>query len=397
MLYIDQVKIYAPDRVIEGAAVWVDGQRITAVGQANQMSPPANTRYINGQGLTLVPGFIDLQLNGAFGHDFTHDPETIWPAATGLPRYGVTAFLPTIVTSPLETIALAQAVLAAGPPAGFIGSYPLGLHLEGPFLNPARKGAHNLDYMRRPDPEIAAGWSPQAAVRMVTLAPELSGAAAVIEKLKQQGVVVSAGHSLAGEEEMKEAVTAGLSYATHLFNAMPAIHHRQPGLVAAALADHRVVIGLIPDGIHVHPLLVDLVWRLTGPGRLNLVTDAMAALGMPPGRYRLAGFEAVVNETQAALPDGTLAGSILPLDQALRNLMAFTSCTLAEALPTVTTTPAALLGLEGTIGKITPGCLADMVLITADCEVAVTIARGKIVYDKKGLDDNGNSFIPGNT
>ena len=248
---------------------------------------PAGARRIDGTGLLLAPGLIELQLNGGFGHDFTADPESIWEVGARLPASGVTAFLPTIVSSPAATVRRAQAVLAAGPPPGYRGAVPLGLHLEGPFLSPDAAGAHDPAALRLPDPGEAASWTPAAGVRLVTLAPELPGALEAIAVLAGNGVTVAAGHSRATYDEAVAAIAAGIRYGTHLFNAMPPIDHREPGLVAALLEDPRVVIGLIPDGIHVHPALVRLVRDLVGIDRFSVVTDGTAAMGMPDGAYRL--------------------------------------------------------------------------------------------------------------
>jgi N-acetylglucosamine-6-phosphate deacetylase len=197
--------------------------------------------------------------------------------------------------------------------------------------------------------------------------------------LTERGIVVSAGHSTAILVQANAGFEAGIRYGTHLFNAMPPLHHREPGLAGALLADNRITIGLIVDGEHVHPELVKLVWRLVGNGRLNLVTDAMAALGMPPGHYALGDHAVIVDETTARLPSGTLAGSLLSLDTAVRNLITFTGCTLAEALPTVTRPPATLLNLPHK-GRIAPTCDADLVLLTPDLQVHTTFVGGRIVY-----------------
>ncbi|MCI0393379.1 MAG: N-acetylglucosamine-6-phosphate deacetylase [Chloroflexi bacterium] len=379
MLYLERATLITPEETIADGAVLVEAGRIRAAGPRHTIRPPAGAQVVDAAGLTVVPGFIDLQCNGGFGHDFTHDPATIWPVSARLPQYGVTAFLPTIITSPLATIVQAQAILAQGPPAGLVGAWPLGLHLEGPFLNPAKKGAHNPIHLRPPALAAVAGWSAGQEVRLVTLAPELPGALELVAALVARGVVASAGHSLASYEEAQAAFDAGVRYGTHLFNAMPALHHREIGLPGALLDDERVTVGLIADGVHVHPALVKLAWRAAG-GRLNLVTDAMAALGMPPGRYELGTFTVTVTEQESRLDDGTLAGSVLSLDAAMRNLMAFTGCSLAEALPGVTTTPAALLGLGQRKGRIAPGYDADLVLLTPEHQVAVTIVAGQVAY-----------------
>lgn len=381
MFYVHGATAYTPDREIADAAVLIDGAEIVAVGPTAMLPCPAGAEVLDATGLILTPGFIELQINGAFGRDFTADPVAIWPVAAQLPRYGVTSFLPTIITSPLETIAEAREIVMH-PPAGFLGALPLGLHVEGPFLNPQKKGAHNPAYLRPPDPAIVQGWTPASGVRLVTLAPELPGAAETIRALVENGVVVSAGHSMATCEEARAGFAAGIRYGTHLFNAMPAFNHREPGLPGALLTDPRVVVGFIADGVHTHPSVIGLVWRALGGRRLNLVTDAMAALGMPAGRHPLGDFDVWVDGTSARLADGTLAGSILALDQALRNLMANTGCTLAAALPTVTTTPADLLGLGDTRGRLAPGYQADLTLLTPDLQVQATIVAGQVVYTR---------------
>ena len=253
----------------------------------------------------------------------------------------------------------------------------MGLHLEGPFLNPARRGAHNPAHLRAPDLQTITGWSVEQYVRLVTLAPELPGALDVIRALVGRGVVVSAGHSLATHAEALAGFEAGITCGTHLFNAMPPLEHRAPGLAGALLADERATVGLIPDGLHLHPSVVALAWQAKGARRVNLVTDAMAALGMPPGRYPLGDWEVTVDDTSARLADGRLAGSLLSLDQAVRNFIAFTGCSLSDALATVTTVPAHLLGLADR-GQIAPGFIADLTLLTPDVHVAGTIVGGQI-------------------
>ena len=289
---------------------------------------------------------IDLQVNGAGGHDLTEDPERVWDVGAILPRYGVSAFLPTLVDPSWSIVDRARAAVAAGPPPGFDGATPLGWHVEGPYLAPSRAGAHDPGRFLAPAVEPVADWSPATGIRMVTLAPELPGALDVVGALVANGVVVSAGHSAATWAQAQAGFDAGIRSVTHLFNAMAKLDHREPGLPGAALADDRVTIGLIPDGLHVHPGLVALVRRTVGPERLAVVTDAIAALGMAPGGHRLAGRDVIVDETSCRLPDGTLAGSLLGLDAAVRNLAEFAGCSIEEARLATTTVPAKLLGLD---------------------------------------------------
>ena len=258
-----------------------------------------------------------MQLNGAYGADFTNDGRAVASVAARLPETGVTAFVPTIITSPwaeypnrLREVREASRNLA--------GARVLGVHLEGPYLNPAKKGAHNPAFLRAPNVDEMLRWADES-VRMVTLAPELPGALDAIKALRARGIVVSAGHSNATCEQAMAGFDAGLGWVTHLFNAMRALGHREPGLPGATLTS-PVPCGMIVDGIHTHPSIVKLAYRAKGASSLTLVTDAMEAMGMPPGRYRLSDREVIVDETSARLADGTLAGSILTMDQAVRNI-----------------------------------------------------------------------------
>ena len=225
-----------------------------------------------------------------------------------------------------------------------------------------------------------ADWSPETGVRLVTLAPELPGALDVIAALSARGVLVSAGHSMATYDQAEAGFNAGARYGTHLFNAMPALGHRDPGLPGALLTDDRTTVGFIADGIHTHPSVITLVWRALGAARLNLVTDAMAALGMPPGKHLLGDYDVTVDATSARLADGTLAGSILSLDQAVRNLIDITGCTLAEALPTVTTTPAKAIGAGRRARPDQAGLRRRPGVALADLRVQATICEGEVVY-----------------
>lgn len=381
--FIIQSRVLTPTAVLEDGMVVVQNGRITAVGPASQISPPPDLPLWQFPQMTLVPGLIDLQFNGAFGLDFTQNPASIWSVAARLPQYGVTSFLPTIITSPLATVAQAQQVMTQRP-SPFLGAEPLGLHLEGPFLNPRKKGAHNPAYMQLPTIEAVADWSPQTHVRLVTLAPEMPGALTAVRHLSERGVLVSAGHSMANWQQAQAGFEAGIRYGTHLFNAMPPLHHRDPGLVAALLDDGRVTVGLIADGFHVHPKLVKFAWQLAAD-RINLVTDGMAALGMPPGQYILGDYHVQVDEEGARLLDGTLAGCVVPMDTAVRQLMAYTGCSLAQAVASASQIPADRLGLGQQKGRLAAGYDADLLLLTADHHVAMTFVGGQLAYHNQTI------------
>lgn len=290
-------------------------------------------------------GLIDLQVNGAGGHDLTSAPESLWAVGAALRGSGVDAYLPTLVSPSWAIVERARAAWAAGAPPGYAGATPLGWHVEGPFIAPSRAGAHDPATLREPDARVVADWAPGSGIRMVTLAPELPGALEVVAALVGHGVVVSAGHSAASYEQAVAGFDAGIRSVTHLFNAMAPLDHREPGLAGAALADERVTIGLIPDGFHVHPAMVGIVRRAVGADRLAIVTDAIAALGMAPGEYRLANRDVTVDGSSARLPGGGLAGSVIGLDAAVRNLAAFAGVPLADAALAATVVPARLLGL----------------------------------------------------
>ena len=327
----------------------------------------------------VAPGLIDLQVNGGFGVEVGADPSSILTLAQRLPEAGVTAFLPTLITSPAAFYPqVFEAVRAAGIPDG---AEPLGLHLEGPFLSPRRAGAHRLDLIEAADDALFNSLHEASSVRLVTLAPERPGAAERIRRLRERGIVVSLGHTDATYEQFVQGVDQGAMMATHLYNAMSPFGHRAPGVIGAALVDDRVTVGLIADGVHSHPASVRLAVRAKGADRIALVSDIMPAAGMPPGVYTLGGQQVTVDKTTAKLADGTLAGSIATLDQAVRNIVRWTDATPADALRMASEVPARTLGLSDR-GRIVPGAIADLALLDDDLTVQATIARGRVVYQR---------------
>jgi N-acetylglucosamine-6-phosphate deacetylase len=361
------------------ASIAIENGRIAALGPASV--GPSVTR-LDGRGLVAVPGFIELQLNGAFGHDFTAQPGTMWLVGEALARHGVTAFLPTIVTSPRGTI---DAALDAqgNPPSTTGGALPIGLHVEGPFLSPDRAGAHDPALLRDPDLDELRGWTDEPGIRILTIAPERAAAMDAIRLLAERGVVPAIGHTDADAATATAAVDAGARYATHLFNAMPPFGHRVPGAAGALLADPRVTVGLILDRHHLDPIVVSLVERMAR-GRISLVSDAIAALGLPDGTYGLGSMEVEVRDDAARLPSGTLAGSVTPLDRCLRAFAAMTGA-VTEAVSAVTAVPARLLGLDDGRGALMVGGRADVVLLDAELEVQATIVGGEVAFASEWL------------
>jgi len=291
-------------------------------------------------------GFIDIQINGGWGHDFTANPSSIWEVGRHLPDTGVTTFLPTIVSAPYDFVDAAIEVMSSGPPEGYDGAHPAGLHIEGPWISPDWKGAHNPDHLRLPDPEVAGRWAESGAVKMLTLAPELDRAFEAAGILSDAGVVVSAGHSGADFETASRALDGPWSTVTHLFNQMSPFHHRSPGLVGAALLSNRAC-GVIVDGIHADPAAVRLAWEFLGPERFVLVTDAMQATGLGEGIYILGDREVFVGPEGPRIGRSILAGSTLTMDQAVANLHSWTTATEDQARSCASINPARLLGLAG--------------------------------------------------
>lgn len=360
-----------PDRLLihglrgSPSAILVDDGRIAAfdadAADAADAAAPSDTTTFDASGLSAHPGFIDLQVNGIGPLDFTRDPAGIGQAGEALAAHGVTAFLPTVISAPRGTVERAidaWRAAASAPPAG---ARPIGLHLEGPFLSPARVGAHEPEHLRDPDLEEIAAWM-AAGARMVTLAPELPGAIQAIERIVRGGAVAAIGHTDADAITTQRAIEAGARYATHLLNAMPPLGHRAPGPVGAILDDERMTVGLIADGRHVDPIVLGVVAR-AARGRLSLVSDLVGgSLG-----------EAPLDDGRRA--DGKLAGGRIGLDAGVRTMAPIIGA--EAAITAVTTTPARLLGLDDGSGELRMGGVADIVLLTANLEVAATFVGGR--------------------
>lgn len=362
-----------PDGLHGPGYVTVDGDRVTAIDPGRHPHPD-----LDGGDGTLVPGFIDLQVNGAGGCDFLAPTEAGLAAAHDhLLRTGTVAYLPTLISAPEDRLRAALACFADyahRPGAPRI----LGVHLEGPFLSRARSGAHRPAYLRTPSVEWIGRLLDdfKGLIRIVTLAPELDGALDVIDHLVARGIVAALGHTDATYDQATAAFSRGARLATHLFNAMRPFHHREPGVVGAALGHPDVTCSVIADLVHLHPAALRQVIALKGPSGIVLVTDAIAAAGAPPGSLTLGDQAVSVRDGAPRLPDGTLAGSLLTMDQALRN-MASVGISPADALRMASATPAGLLGIDD-IG-LALGRRADLVVLDSTMRVATTIVSGQIV------------------
>ncbi len=324
----------------------------------------------------VSPGWIDLQCNGALGQDFSDPAADLTPVAGFLAQNGVTGYLATVITTSPDSYPLVIDRLKGL--RGLPGARFLGIHLEGPFLSPDYRGAHNPGWIRAFDEPLVRSLA-QDPVRLVTLAPELEGGLAACAQFLQQGIVPAAGHSGATYSEACSAFAEGIGAGTHLFNAMPPLHHREPGLAGALLERDAPPAGLIADGKHVHPAMVRLAWAARGPDGIFLVTDAVPAVGLPEGEYRLSGQRMWVDGDSARLEDGRLAGSLLRMNQLVANVAAWTG-DLAGALRAAGETPARVLGLSVCKGKLEPGYDADVVVLDDRLNVLETIVGGRTVY-----------------
>jgi N-acetylglucosamine-6-phosphate deacetylase len=356
----------------------VSGGRITEVGEG----PPPTAPDLNLRTGVLVPGLVDLQVNGYYGVDLAECDPAGWALVAGrLPETGTTAFLPTFITAPVARLATALRSARKIAGAATAGARVLGVHLEGPFLSPARAGAHRRDWMVPPSPDAVAELldAGQGVLRLMTLAPEADGALAAVAALVAAGVVASVGHSDATAGQVAAAADAGARMVTHLFDAQRGLHHREPGVVGQALADHRLTSGLIVDLCHVSAAACAIAFA-AAPGRICLVTDAAAAAGMPPGRFVLGGqpMELPPDGAAPVRPDGTLAGSALRMDRAVANAVAV-GLGLVEAVVAASRIPADLIGRPD-LGRLAPGAAADLAWLGDDLRTRAAWVGGARVY-----------------
>jgi N-acetylglucosamine-6-phosphate deacetylase len=366
--------VLAPEPLGRAAVVFGEGRILDVVREPRVSDLPPDVREVEG---FICPGFVELQINGSFGVNVGPEEEALKRLARELPKTGTTSFLPTLVSSPRSTYPRFLEALSGATNAP--GARMLGAHLEGPFLSPLRKGAHDPANLLPIDLDLVRTLAGSGLVGMMTLAPELPRSGGAIRLLLENGVVPSAGHTDATYEELTDAVDAGLRTGTHLYNAMSPLGHRAPGAVGAMLSDGRTRVGIIADGVHVHEAALEIAYRQKGPDALALVTDAMEAAGMPDGKYELGDRTVRLEAGAVRTPEGSLAGSVLTMDAALRNAARFLNISLHEALRMITSTPAAILGLRAR-GRVTPGADADLVVLSEEGEVRETWVAGRNVY-----------------
>ena len=386
MIAITASTLFTPLERIEQPLLLMDDGSIVEVTSRAAREVPTNIRLVDFADGILAPGFIDLHIHGGAGHDVMEaGAGALPPVERLLVSHGVSSYFPTTVTAPLDATLsaltrLADAIEAAGrspqPQNGELRARPLGIHLEGPFISHKRRGVHPPENLLAPSPAaFDRFW--QAArghIRVLTIAPELPGALEVIKLASSRGVCVSLGHSNADLDAARAGFAAGARHATHTFNAMRPLDHRDPGILGEVLTDSRLSAEIIADGIHVDPVIVQLFLKAKGPEAAVLITDATAATGMPDGRYRLGSLEVEVKDGRCMVGD-SLAGSVLTMDRAVRNVMQFAQWDLQQAVRLATLNPARVAGVKHG-GTLQAGAPADLVVLSASGEVRNTIIRG---------------------
>ncbi|WP_409471237.1 N-acetylglucosamine-6-phosphate deacetylase [Streptomyces sp. HC307] len=366
--------VVMPTGTVKDGQVIVDGTRITGTA-------PENAQVIDLRGHWLVPGFVDIHNHGGGGASFTSG--TVDEVLKGIHTHrlhGTTTLVASTVTGDMDFLAHRAGLLSELAEQGDIA----GIHFEGPFISPCRKGAHSEELLRDPEPSEVRKLidAARGRAKMLTLATELPGGIDSVRLLAEHGVIAAVGHTDATYEQTVEAIGAGATVATHLFNAMPALGHRAPGPIAALLEDERVTVELINDGTHLHPAALQLAFRHAGPARVAFVTDAMDAAGFGDGRYLLGPLEVEVSDGVARLVEGgSIAGSTLTLDRAFKRAVTIDRLPVEHAVAALSANPARLLGLDDRIGSLEPGKDADLVLLDADFELKGVMRQGEWVVE----------------
>jgi N-acetylglucosamine-6-phosphate deacetylase len=381
--------LYTPVEKIDRPRIFVEDGHVVSVSDADNAELPRNVKVTDFGDCVLAPGLVDIHIHGAAGHDLMQANESQQQQVEFfLAHHGVTAYYPTTVTAPLDVIQSALERLADSVESSRDDrtgrAQPLGIHLEGPFLSHVRRGVHPPENLLSPSiSTFDKFW--QAArghIRIMTVAPELPGAQELIAEAAKRGVSVSLGHSNADLDTTRKAVVSGARHATHTFNAMRPLDHREPGIIGEVLTNPQLTADVIADGVHVDPAIVKLLLRAKGPEGAVLITDATSATGMPDGRYWLGSMEMEVKDGKC-LFNGRLAGSVLTMDKAVRNVVNFAGWDLQQSLRLATLNPAKVAGAAKK-GIVAPGADADLVVLTPEGEVGATIVKGAVIHEPAG-------------
>jgi N-acetylglucosamine-6-phosphate deacetylase len=381
---ITAARLLTPTEVVERPLVIVEDGTIQHVGSRAEMQLPGGCEHLDFPNLVVAPGYIDIHVHGGAGHDVMQDdPSGRVAFEKSMAKCGVTSYLPTTVTASMDRILgaldrLANTISAEGVDHDHIGAQPLGIHLEGPFISPEKCGVHPVEYLLAPSVQLFDKvWKASGGtLRMMTIAPELPNAPEVIREARSRGIYASMGHSNATFTEATKGIESGAVNATHTFNAMRELNHREPGIVGAVLSNDAITADIIADGLHVAPSIVKFFLRAKGNENAVLITDAISATGMGDGVYQLGPFQVEVQGNRAEF-DGKLAGSVLTLDRAVRNVMEFADWTLQQSVILATRNPARLIGMQQK-GVIVGGADADLVLLTMQGAVVHTMVGGRM-------------------
>ncbi|MED2971374.1 N-acetylglucosamine-6-phosphate deacetylase [Fictibacillus sp. B-59209] len=381
--------IYTENGELENGYLIIRDQQIAEVGKGADALNLEDYDVLELPGKSsVVPGMIDLHIHGAAGADVMDGTEeALKTMAVTLPQEGTTGFLATTMTQGEKEIESAlqnvREYMGKNNPPG--EAEIIGLHLEGPFISPKRAGAQPLDHIKNPDVQLFQKWQELSgnSIKLVTLAPEEPGGYELSSYLKETGVVASIGHSDAVYEEVVKSIDSGVTHATHLYNGMRGLHHREPGVAGAILLHDEITTEIIVDGIHSRPEMVKFAYRNKGSERVVLITDSMRAKCMGNGSYTLGGQDVTVDGNEATLADGTLAGSILKMKDAARNMREFTGCSTEDIIQMTAINQAKELGVYERKGSLTAGKDADVVVLNEEKDVIFTFCRGKLSYQRR--------------
>lgn len=384
---LNNIRIITPFRIVEPGFIMVSKKKIVNMGKVSDFTVPADVPVYDLNGYTVTPGFVDLLVHGGNGSGFADDDEkAIGSISEFFFQHGTTGLLASLFSKKMNLLKKDMIRIA-----DYIESHKdsnvWGIHMEGPFINPKIKGAHKLEYLWESNVDTwnELNESSRGHIKIMTISPEIPGNIDVIRTAASQGVVPSIGHTLAMYEDIEKAIDNGAAHVTHMFNAMRPFHHREAGIMVAALLKKELKVELIADGIHVHPIVMQLLHNIKGSGGIILVTDAIRASGMPDGEYHFMDQKIIVKQKKAFLENGTLAGSTLTMEEAVRTMVRDVGVPITDAVRMASLNGAKVLGVEHKKGILAVGKDADIVIMDDDFNVHATIYEGKVKFQKNNL------------